>query len=114
MVGFKTIIDARERQEEMMEEIEELKEKNEELEDKEDKEEAIKDNFITVPYVEGMSVSEAVAILQEEGFYIADSIIEIESNTIEEGKVVKTNPPIGSKQKKILQFLYIFQKFYLR
>ena len=39
MVGFKTIIDARERQEEMMEEIEELKEKNEELEDKDDKEE---------------------------------------------------------------------------
>lgn len=103
MVGFKTIIDARERQEEMMEEIEDLKEKNEELEDKDDKEEKeelIKDNYITVPDVEGMSVSEAVAALQKEGFYVADGIIEIESNKIEEGKVVKTNPPIGSKQKK--------------
>lgn len=100
MVGFKTIIDARERQEEMMEEIEELKEKNEELEDKDDKEELIKDNYITVPDVEGMSVSEAVAALQKEGFYVADGIIEIESNKVEEGKVVKTNPPIGSKQKK--------------
>lgn len=103
MIGFTLIIDARERQEEMMEEIEELKEKNEELEDKndkEEKEEVIKDNYITVPDVEGMSVSEAVATLQKEGFYIADTTIEIESNEIEEGKIVKTNPPIGSKQKK--------------
>lgn len=100
MVGFTFIIDARERQEEMMEEIEELKEKNEELEDKDDKEEIIKDNYIIVPDVEGMSVSEAVAALQKEGFYVADETKEISDDSVEEGKVVKTNPPIGSKQKK--------------
>ena len=103
MIGFiciKSFMSIRERQEEMMEEIEELKEKNKELEDKDDIEEIIKDNYIIVPDVEGMSVSEAVAALQKEGFYVADGIIEIESNEIEMGKVVKTNPPIGSKQKK--------------
>ena len=100
MVGFTFIIDARERQEEMMEEIEELKEKNEELEDKDDKEEIIKDNYIIVPDVEGMSVSEAVAALQKEGFYVADETKEISDDSVEEGKVVKTNPPAGAKRSR--------------
>lgn len=55
---------------------------------------------ITIPDVVGLSEEEAVLKLQEEGFRIADKIETVASSDIEEGKVVKTNPVIGSKRTK--------------
>lgn len=53
----------------------------------------------SVPDVTGLSVKEAVDKLQDAGFIVADKEEEISSNEIDEGKVVKTNPAIGSKRK---------------
>jgi len=53
----------------------------------------------TIPDVAGLSVTEAVDKLQDAGFVVADKEEEISSNDIEQGKVVKTNPAIGSKRK---------------
>lgn len=53
----------------------------------------------TIPDVTGLGVTEAINILQNEGFVIADKQEEVSSQDIEEGKVVKTNPAIGSKRK---------------
>lgn len=55
---------------------------------------------ITIPDIVGLTEEEAVAKLQEEGFQIADKIETVASSEIEEGKVVKTNPVIGSKRTK--------------
>jgi len=53
----------------------------------------------TIPDVKGMSVTEAITELQNEGFVVLDEKEEISSTDVEEGKVVKTNPEIGSKRK---------------
>lgn len=53
----------------------------------------------TIPEVTGMSVTEAIDKLQDAGFTVADKQEEISSSEINEGKVVKTNPAIGSKRK---------------
>ncbi len=55
---------------------------------------------IEVPDVTGMSVSEAIDALQDKGFVVADEQKEISSSEIEEGRVVKTSPAIGSKRKE--------------
>ncbi len=60
----------------------------------------IVDNTVVVPEVAGKTVSEVIAELQELGFEIADATIKISNDKVEEGKVVKTNPPSGSKRKK--------------
>jgi len=53
----------------------------------------------TIPEVTGLTVTEAIDKLQEAGFNVADKQEEVSSNEIEKGKVVKTNPAIGSKRK---------------
>lgn len=53
----------------------------------------------TIPNVEGLSVKDAISKLQDEGFKVSDDQEEIASPDIEEGKIVKTNPAIGSKRK---------------
>jgi len=53
----------------------------------------------TIPNVKGMSVTEAITKLQNEGFVVLDDKEEISSTDVEEGNVVKTNPEIGSKRK---------------
>lgn len=52
-----------------------------------------------IPDITGLSVSDAITKLQKEGFTVADKELEISSSDIPEGKVVKTNPTIGSKRK---------------
>lgn len=53
----------------------------------------------TIPDVTNLSVTEAINMLQNEGFVVADKQEEVSSPDIDEGKVVKTNPAIGSKRK---------------
>lgn len=53
----------------------------------------------TIPPVAGLTVQEAISKLQNEGYIISDKQEEISSNEIPAGKVVKTNPAIGSKRK---------------
>lgn len=52
-----------------------------------------------VPDVAGLSISEAIDKLQDEGFVVSDKQEEISSAEIPEGDVVKTNPNAGSKRK---------------
>ncbi len=58
----------------------------------------LKQKDIIIPEVAGKTVSEVIADLQELGFEIADATIEISDDKVEEGKVVKTNPPSGAKR----------------
>ncbi len=55
---------------------------------------------LTIPDVTGLTEEEAVKKLQEEGFSVTDNTETVSSSEIEEGKVVKTNPVIGSKRTK--------------
>ena len=53
---------------------------------------------IIVPDVSGKTVSEAITILQENGFEVLDKQEQISDDKIAEGNVVKTNPAAGSKR----------------
>jgi len=55
---------------------------------------------ITIPDIVGLTEEEAVQKLQNEGFQVSDVIETVASSEIAEGKVVKTNPIIGSKRTK--------------
>ncbi len=67
-----------------------------------------KQKEIIIPDITGLTEEEAIKKLQEEGFQIADEIETVSSSEIEEGKVVKTNPVIGSKRTQGTQIkLYI-------
>jgi len=55
---------------------------------------------ISVPDVSNKTLSEAIQVLQDEGFTVADEPIEISSSEIKEGYVVKTNPSAKSKRTK--------------
>ena len=67
-----------------------------------------KQKEIIIPDITGLTEEEAIKKLQEEGFQIADEIETVSSSEIEEGKVVKTNPVIGSKRTQGTQVkLYI-------
>lgn len=55
---------------------------------------------ILVPDVSGKTVSEAITILQEQGFEVADEQVEISDDEVTEGNVVKTNPASNSKRTK--------------
>lgn len=55
---------------------------------------------LMIPDVVGLTQEEAVKKLQEEGFNVKDEVETVSSAEIEEGKVVKTNPIIGSKRIK--------------
>lgn len=59
-----------------------------------------KQKELMIPDVVGLTEEEAVKKLQEEGFSVKDEIETVSSSEIEEGKVVKTNPIIGSKRIK--------------
>ncbi|MDE5888751.1 MAG: PASTA domain-containing protein, partial [Bacilli bacterium] len=58
----------------------------------------LKQKDITVPEVEGKSVSEVIDELQSLGFEVADANIDISDDKVPAGKVVKTNPPSGAKR----------------
>ena len=58
----------------------------------------LKQKDIIVPEVEGKTVSEVVSELQDLGFEVADETVEISDGTVQEGRVVKTNPPSGAKR----------------
>ncbi len=53
---------------------------------------------IVVPDVSGMSVSDAISKLQDEGFVVKDEQMEIADENIVEGNVVKTMPASGTKR----------------
>ena len=54
---------------------------------------------IKVPDVSGLTVSEAIDVLQDKGFVVSDEQREVASSLIEEGRVVRTSPAIGSERK---------------
>ena len=54
---------------------------------------------IEVPDVTDMTVSDAIDTLQDAGFVVSDEQREIASSDIEEGRVVRTSPAVGSKRK---------------
>lgn len=53
----------------------------------------------TIPDVSGLSVGDAIKKLQDEGFTVSDKQEEVSSTEIDEGKVVRTNPPANIKRK---------------
>lgn len=53
---------------------------------------------IEVPDVANMTVSEAIDTLQDAGFVVSDEQREISSSDVEEGRVVRTSPAVGSKR----------------
>ena len=55
---------------------------------------------VSVPDVTNKTINEAVQILQESGFSVSDEQQEQSSGDIEEGHIIKTNPPAGSKRTK--------------
>lgn len=55
---------------------------------------------IVIPDVSGKEKSEAISILQDAGFNIADETVPISSDSVVEGNVVKTNPEAGVKRSK--------------
>ena len=55
---------------------------------------------VAVPDVSGLSITEAVQLLQEAGFEISDEQKEASSDTVPEGDVVKTAPIAGTKKSK--------------
>ena len=55
---------------------------------------------IEVPNVEGMSVKEAINILQDAGFTVSDEQEGISSKEVPVGDVVKTSPLAGTERKK--------------
>ena len=55
---------------------------------------------LKVPDVSGKTEKEAVEIIQDAGFEVTDSAVEISDDTVEEGLVVKTSPPAGAKRAK--------------
>ncbi len=55
---------------------------------------------IEVPDVTNMTVSEAIDTLQDAGFTVSDETREIDSTEIEEGRVVRTSPAVGSERKE--------------
>ena len=55
---------------------------------------------IKVPDVTNKSISDAIDILQDAGFEVADEQEEVASTEVKEGKVVKTNPAAESKRTK--------------
>lgn len=52
-----------------------------------------------VPDVTNKTVSEAIKILQDEGFTVSDDEESVSSKTVEVGNVVRTSPMAGSKKK---------------
>ncbi len=55
---------------------------------------------IVVPDVSGMTVSDAISKLQEEGFTVKDEQLEIADENVVAGNVVKTMPASGTKRSK--------------
>ena len=55
---------------------------------------------IEVPDVTDMTVSEAIDSLQDAGFVVSDEQREVSSAEIEEGRVVRTSPAVGSSRKE--------------
>lgn len=65
---------------------------------------------ITVPDVSNLTVAQAEAKLKDLGFVINEEQEEQESDTVEEGYVIKTNPQNGVKRKKGTTITLIISK----
>ena len=59
-----------------------------------------KPKVISIPDVEGLTVSKATEKLEDLGFVVKSKIELVPSDTIEKGRVVRTDPAIGKKIKK--------------
>lgn len=69
----------------------------------------LKGNDIKVPDVTGKTINEAVSILQDAGFTIADEQQQVNSE-LNPGLVVRTNPPVGAKRapgKEIILYVSV-------
>lgn len=55
---------------------------------------------VEVPDVTGMTVVKAEKELEDAGFKVNDKVEEVESDEVEEGEVVRTNPPKGRSVKE--------------
>ncbi|MBR6640668.1 MAG: PASTA domain-containing protein [Bacilli bacterium] len=96
--GIKAYVDLQKEQEELKEELDEIKEEKEEKEEETELED-IESNLVVIPEVKGKTVSKVVSELQELGFEVADETETISDPTVPVGRVVKTNPPSGSKRE---------------
>ncbi len=52
-----------------------------------------------IPDVSNMSVTQAIKKIQDAGFNVSDDQIELSSDKVDEGNVIKTNPAAGAKRK---------------
>lgn len=57
-------------------------------------------NSVAVPDVTDMTISDAIDALQDAGFVVSDEQREVASSEIEEGRVVRTSPAVGSERKE--------------
>ncbi len=55
---------------------------------------------VTVPNVSGLTPEEALVMLEEKGITVAADYVEEPSDTVETGRIIKTNPEYGSKIEK--------------
>ena len=55
---------------------------------------------VEVPDVAGKTVEKAESILEKKGFKVKDKVTEEESDKVDEGKVIRTNPKAGRTVKK--------------
>ena len=61
---------------------------------------ATKPKVISIPDVEGLTVSKATEKLEDLGFIVKSKIELVPSDEVEKGRIVKTDPAIGKKIKK--------------
>lgn len=55
---------------------------------------------VVIPDIEGLTESEAIALLDEKKLSVSSKVEEVSDDEVEKGLVVKTNPPIGTKVKE--------------
>lgn len=53
-----------------------------------------------IPDVKGYSVTDAIRLLQDNGFVVSDEQIKEPSDGVDEGKITRTSPAAGSKRKE--------------
>ena len=54
----------------------------------------------SIPNVYNLTVEEATKVLEQEGFVVAEEIVEVASTSLEVGRVVRTSPTAGSERSE--------------
>lgn len=54
----------------------------------------------SIPNVYNLTVEEATKVLEQEGFVVAEEIVEVASTSLEVGRVVRTSPAAGSERSE--------------